>query len=91
MSLRKREIVECLRLNYNELTKGSSKLEVIMSNKALFDEPLDFMEVVHMVKPGVAATVLDTSEGAVMLHVYHGRTGRASTGHVYISDQTGTR
>ena len=35
MSLRKREIVECLRLNYDALTGKSAELKVVMSNQAL--------------------------------------------------------
>eukprot|EP01068_Selenidium_serpulae_P014006 Selendium_serpulae@DN6037_c0_g1_i2.p1 len=38
-------------------------------------------------------TVLDTSEGAIMLHVNHGVTGEtdATKGSVYVSDTTGSR
>lgn len=36
-------------------------------------------------------TILDTSEGAIMLHVNHGVEGRSNTGNVYISDATGLR
>ncbi|CEL94476.1 unnamed protein product, partial [Vitrella brassicaformis CCMP3155] len=36
-------------------------------------------------------TVLDTSEGAVMLHVNHGDEGRSGSGNVYISDHKGLR
>uniref|UniRef100_A0A0G4FQ72 VPS10 domain-containing protein n=1 Tax=Chromera velia CCMP2878 TaxID=1169474 RepID=A0A0G4FQ72_9ALVE len=36
-------------------------------------------------------TILDTSEGAVMLHVNHGDHGRSGTGNVYISDEKGVR
>uniref|UniRef100_A0A0G4F4M6 VPS10 domain-containing protein n=1 Tax=Chromera velia CCMP2878 TaxID=1169474 RepID=A0A0G4F4M6_9ALVE len=36
-------------------------------------------------------TILDTSEGAVMLHVNHGDHGRSGTGNVYISDAAGFR
>ena len=38
MSLRKREIVECLRLNYNDLSQGKSQLDIIMSNEALLKD-----------------------------------------------------
>ncbi|CDJ41421.1 sortilin, putative [Eimeria tenella] len=36
-------------------------------------------------------TVLDTSEGAIMLHVNHGGEGGRDTGNVYISDAKGVR
>ncbi|CDI82483.1 sortilin, putative, partial [Eimeria acervulina] len=36
-------------------------------------------------------TVLDTSEGAIMLHVNHGGEGGRDTGNVYISDGKGIR
>ncbi|KAF4668158.1 Sorl1p [Perkinsus chesapeaki] len=36
-------------------------------------------------------TVLDTSEGAVMLHVNHESTGSGGTGNVYVSDKDGVR
>eukprot|EP00922_Rhytidocystis_sp_ex-Travisia-forbesii_P011736 GHVS01017475.1.p1 GENE.GHVS01017475.1~~GHVS01017475.1.p1 ORF type:complete len:935 (+),score=103.33 GHVS01017475.1:271-3075(+) len=36
-------------------------------------------------------TILDTSEGAIMLHVNHGAEGKSNTGNVYISDATGLR
>eukprot|EP00922_Rhytidocystis_sp_ex-Travisia-forbesii_P048724 GHVS01072536.1.p1 GENE.GHVS01072536.1~~GHVS01072536.1.p1 ORF type:complete len:907 (+),score=145.46 GHVS01072536.1:205-2925(+) len=36
-------------------------------------------------------TILDTSEGAIMLHVNHGTEGKSNTGNVYISDASGLR
>eukprot|EP00922_Rhytidocystis_sp_ex-Travisia-forbesii_P048723 GHVS01072535.1.p1 GENE.GHVS01072535.1~~GHVS01072535.1.p1 ORF type:complete len:907 (+),score=123.35 GHVS01072535.1:202-2922(+) len=36
-------------------------------------------------------TILDTSEGAIMLHVNHGTEGKSNTGNVYISDVKGLR
>jgi len=36
-------------------------------------------------------TVLDTSEGAIILHVNHGEDGKSNTGNVYISDSSGLR
>ncbi|OEH80039.1 putative sortilin [Cyclospora cayetanensis] len=36
-------------------------------------------------------TILDTSEGAIMLHVNHGGDGGKDTGNVYISDAKGVR
>eukprot|EP00745_Piridium_sociabile_P035842 TRINITY_DN63212_c0_g1_i1.p1 TRINITY_DN63212_c0_g1~~TRINITY_DN63212_c0_g1_i1.p1 ORF type:complete len:630 (+),score=84.98 TRINITY_DN63212_c0_g1_i1:702-2591(+) len=36
-------------------------------------------------------TILDSSEGAVMLHVNHGDQSRSGTGNVYISDAKGLR
>ncbi|CAD7967065.1 unnamed protein product [Amoebophrya sp. A120] len=36
-------------------------------------------------------TILDTSEGAVVLHVHHGHIGDTDVGHVYISDAKGLR
>lgn len=36
-------------------------------------------------------TLLDTSEGAIMLHVNHGSRENGAVGNIYISDETGTR
>ncbi|KAF8818378.1 putative sortilin [Cardiosporidium cionae] len=35
-------------------------------------------------------SVLDVSEGAIMLHVNHGEDGKSDTGNVYVSDASGT-
>ena len=36
-------------------------------------------------------TILDTSEGAVVLHVHHGHVADVDIGHVYVSDSNGLR